>query len=414
MEVREGFKQTEIGIIPEDWEIKPCSSVSSLITVGIVIKPTQYYSKQGVPALRSANIREDRIDPQNMVFISEKANSVLTKSQVQTGDVLTVRTGYPGTSAVVPPEFDGANCIDILITRPSKVMDSRFLSTWVNSEHGKNQVFKNQGGLAQKHFNVEDMRNLLVALPPTKAEQEAIAEALSDADGLIESLEQLIDKKRQIKQGAMQEFFIPETDDRECLLKEVSTLKGRIGWQGLKQSEFTDNANKPFLITGMNFKDGAIRWGEVYHISDARYKMAPEIQLRKHDLLMTKDGTIGKVLYVDEIPYPGTASLNSHLLLFRPKQNSYCPRYLYYQLQTKRFKDFIELNKSGTTFFGISQGAVGNYKTLLPLIEKQEVIASTLTDMDAEITELETKLTKARKVKQGMMQELFTGRIRLV
>ena len=166
MEVKPGYKQTEVGVIPEDWATRPCSALGDLITVGIVVRPTQYYTKQGVPALRSANIREDGIDESDMVFISEKANALLSKSQVRTGDVLTVRTGYPGTSAVVSPNFAGSNCIDILITRPSKAIDSKFLSAWINSSFGKYQVLRNQGGLAQQHFNVGDLRNLVVALPP--------------------------------------------------------------------------------------------------------------------------------------------------------------------------------------------------------------------------------------------------------
>jgi type I restriction enzyme, S subunit len=205
-QIPHGYKQTEVGVIPEDWDTRSCSALSDLITVGIVIRPTQYYTKQGVPALRSANIREDKIDDADMVFISEKANALLSKSQVRTGDVLTVRTGYPGTSAVVPPHFAGTNCIDILITRPSKTVSSKYLSAWINSSFGKHQVFRNQGGLAQQHFNVSDLRNLVVALPPL-AEQEAIAEVLSDADALIESLEQFVAKKRHIKQGAMQELL---------------------------------------------------------------------------------------------------------------------------------------------------------------------------------------------------------------
>ena len=115
-------------------------------------------------------------------------------------------------------------------------------------------------------------------------------------------------------------------------LSRLSYMKGRIGWQGLKQSEFTTNIDDPFLITGMNFKDGVIRWNEVYHISYARYEMAPEIQLKDNDVLITKDGTIGKLLFVNKIPYPYNASLNSHLLVFRPLNGSYYPKYLFYQL----------------------------------------------------------------------------------
>src|SRR3989338_7620245 len=85
---------------------------------------------------------------------------------------------------------------------------------------------------------------------------------------------------------------IPE-DWEVKTFKEISFMKGRIGWQGLKQTEFTMNGEEPFLITGMNFKDGEIRWDEVYHVSEKRYDIAKEIQLRVSDVLMTKDGTIG-------------------------------------------------------------------------------------------------------------------------
>jgi len=253
-----------------------------------------------------------------------------------------------------------------------------------------------------------------IPLPPSKSEQEIIASALSDVDALIESLKQLVIKKQNLKQGAMQKFFQERNSYAIKQLSEVSSLKGRIGWQGLKQSEFTANSDQPFLITGMNFKDGAICWEEVYHISKKRYDIAKDIQLKPGDILMTKDGTIGKVLYVEDIPYPGMASLNSHLLLFRPIQDSYSPRFLYYQLCSQRFKSFIENSKSGTTFFGLSQSAVGNYPIMLPPMEEQMAIAAILSDMDAELDSLESKLSKARHLKQAMMQELLTGRIRLV
>jgi type I restriction enzyme S subunit len=158
----------------------------------------------------------------------------------------------------------------------------------------------------------------------------------------------------------------------------VSYMKGRIGWQGLKQSEFTNNPDQPFLITGMNFHDGEIRWNEVYHISEDRYNEAPEIQLTEDDVLFTKDGTIGKLLYVDSIPYPYKASLNSHLLVLRPLNNSYNPRFLYFQLQSMPFKHHVELTKTGTTFYGITQEGMGQYKMILPPPSEQTAIANYL------------------------------------
>jgi type I restriction enzyme S subunit len=128
---------------------------------------------------------------------------------------------------------------------------------------------------------------------------------------------------------------------------------------------------------------------------------------------MTKDGTIGKLLFVDQIPSPGKATLNSHLLLFRPRSNSYDPRFLYYQLGSSRFSAHIEENKSGTTFFGISQAAVGKYDLLLPPLEEQRAIGKALLDADREIAALESRLEAARAIKTGMMQKLLTGRTRL-
>lgn len=188
---------------------------------------------------------------------------------------------------------------------------------------------------------------------------------------------------------------------------DVSFMKGRIGWQGLKQAEFTDNADEPYLITGMNFKDGAIRWEEVYHVSEERYEVAKEIQLKESDVLMTKDGTIGKLLFVESIPYPYRATLNSHLLLFRPLNKAYDPKYLYYHLSSPNFRRHIELTKSGTTFFGISQTSVGEYQIILPPISEQTAIATALSDADAIIQKLEQLLTKKRNIKTGAVQELL-------
>jgi len=168
----------------------------------------------------------------------------------------------------------------------------------------------------------------------------------------------------------------------------ISYMKGRIGWQGLKQAEFTSNPEDPFLITGMNFHDGKIRWDEVYHILEERYNEAPEIQLKESDVLFTKDGTIGKLLFVDSIPYPHKASLNSHLLVLRPLNDSYKPRFLYYQLKSLPFKHHVELTKTGTTFYGITQEAMGQYKALVPTPQEQTAIATYLDRKTTEIDEL--------------------------
>jgi len=192
--------------------------------------------------------------------------------------------------------------------------------------------------------------------------------------------------------------------------KQFSTMKGRIGWQGLKHSEFIDEG--PFLITGMNFKDGRINWNDVYHISEERYNQAPEIQLKDNDVLMTKDGTIGKLLYVENIPAPSKASLNSHLLVLRPIKKSFHPRYMYYQLDSATFKHYTEIVKAGTTFFGISQAAVGRYIATLPPHFEQKTIAEYLdtktVHINCKIDLLTQKATQYGKLKQSLINETVT------
>jgi type I restriction enzyme, S subunit len=414
MELRPGYKRTEVGVIPEEWEVVPLRRLITSVEYGSSAKSNVHGH---TPVLRMGNLQGGKVDWDDLVYTNDE--SEIRRYTLKPGDVLFNRTNtidLVGKTSIYkgerPAIFAGYL---IRINVDKSLLNSEYLNYALNAEFSRRHSAKVLSvAVGQANINGQKVKTYPIPLPSTLAEQEAIAEALSDTDALIESLDQLIAKKRDLEQAAMQELLRPKDNDEVRLLKEISSLKGRIGWQGLKQSEFTANENEPFLITGMNFKDGAIRWNEVYHVSEQRYDIAKDIQLRTGDVLMTKDGTIGKVLYIDEIPSPGKASLNSHLLLFRPIRESYHPKYLYYQLNSKRFTDFIELGKSGSTFFGISQAVVGKYPVLIPPIDKQIAIAAVLSDMDAEIAALEARRDKTRLLKQGMMQELLTGRMRLV
>lgn len=206
-EATHAFKDSPLGRIPVEWDIRSCAELCTSIVVGIVIRPTQYYKDAGVPVLRSANVRENQVTTEDLVFMSEEDNRILKKSQVREGDLVTVRTGYPGTTAVVPQELNGANCVDILISRPDvKRIRSHYLAMWINSDFGKKQVLEGQGGLAQQHFNVGQMRMLLVKTPPTNEQEqiESILLAHRENDGrLYEQLEKL----RRHKVGLMHDLL---------------------------------------------------------------------------------------------------------------------------------------------------------------------------------------------------------------
>ncbi len=155
--------------------MSPLSDLGAEVTVGIVVRPTQYYVTDGVPVLRSANVREGGLEMTNLVFMSAADHALMGKTAVKPGDLVTVRTGYPGTTAVVPDSVPEANCVDIVITRTGSAIDPEFLSLWVNSDFGKGHVLARQGGLAQQHFNVGDMKALPVPVLDRPEQQRLVA-----------------------------------------------------------------------------------------------------------------------------------------------------------------------------------------------------------------------------------------------
>ena len=410
MKLKPGYKQTEVGVIPEEWETRPCSEMSERIMVGIVIRPTQYYVRHGVPAFRSANIREDGITDSDLVYITDASNTLLTKSQTRTGDVLTVRTGYPGTSAVVRPVHAGCNCIDILITRPSKNLDSDWLAIWINSSFGKEQVLRNQGGLAQKHFNVGDMRNLVVALPPLP-EQHAIATALSDVDALLAALDRLIAKQRDLKQAAMQQLLTGQTRLPGFTGKWETKRLGKIA--KIQRGASPRPIDSPIWFDE-NSPIGWVRISDVTRsgmfLQETSQRLSPlgvahSRPVPTGSLIMSICATVGRpvITQIDVCIHDGFVVLDN------PQADQL---FLYYVLKWIE-PDWSKHGQTGSQM-NLNTGLINGTPILLPPLPEQTAIATVLSDMDAALTALEQRRDKTRALKQGMMQELLTGRTRLV
>lgn len=164
-----------LGPIPAHWELSRLKFIAQ-VTVGIVVTPAKYYQDGGVPCLRSLNVKPNRLSGEDLVFISEDSNEFHAKSRLRVGDVVVVRTGVPGTAAVVDQRFDGANCIDLILIRPSPNIEPSFLSYFLNSEAAKRQFLSGSDGAAQQHFNVETATNLQVILPPIDEQSQIIAD----------------------------------------------------------------------------------------------------------------------------------------------------------------------------------------------------------------------------------------------
>ena len=202
----EHFRDSPLGPIPEEWELAPCRELCREIVVGIVIKPTQYYRDEGVPMLRSANVCEDGLRMEDLRFMSPSDHMRMSKSSVAPGDLVTVRTGYPGTTAVIPPSVSTANCIDIIISRVGPRLMPEFLAMWVNSDRGKGQILRKQGGLAQQHFNVGEMKELMVSVPSI-AEQERLFKTVQASRHRIRVEEQQAAALRLLKAGLMEDLL---------------------------------------------------------------------------------------------------------------------------------------------------------------------------------------------------------------
>ncbi|BBM86642.1 restriction endonuclease subunit S [Candidatus Uabimicrobium amorphum] len=188
-------------------------------------------------------------------------------------------------------------------------------------------------------------------------------------------------------------------------IKFNSYVKGRVGWQNLRKDEYTELG--PYLVTGAHFdkKDG-VNWEACYHVSEERYQLDKDIWIKKNDLLMTKDGTIGKIAHIKELP--GKACLNSHLLIIRDLQQKYIARYAYYLLISPVFKVFVALRQSGTTFHGITQEAVEEFKLILPPLLEQKAIATFLDRETAKIDKIIAKQQKLIELLQEKRQAVIS------
>ena len=420
MEVKPGYKRTEVGVVPEDWTVKYLDLIA-VVTSGKRLPLGNFLTERETPHpyIRVTDMRPGTVALADIRYVPVDVFPAIKRYRIFKDDIFITVAGTLGRVGRIPSELNGANLTENADRIFNISCSQVYLLYILMSPLIQRKIDSLRTVGAQPKLALTRIRKFDIPLPPTKAEQEAIAEALSDADALIESLEQLRTKKRQIKKGAMQELLTGKkrlpgfSGDWEVKqLGATATLKARIGWQGLTTAEYLDSGDY-YLVTGTEFKEGNIDWENCHYVDEFRYKQDKYIQVKEHDVLVTKDGTIGKIALVTELSRPAT--LNSGVFVIRPIEAAFNPEFFYYLLCSSVFNDFLVQLSAGSTINHLYQKDFVSfaYKTP-PTIDEQIAIAAILTDMDAEITTLEAKLTKARQIKQGMMQELLTGRIRLI
>ena len=192
------------------WEEKILDELCKDVTVGFVGTMANKYKETGIPFLRSQNIRPHQISLKDVIYIDSDFNKELKKSQLAPGDLAIVRTGYPGTAAVIPESLPISNCSDIVIVRVGSKIDSYFLCYFFNSTYGKKLVLGNIVGAAQKHFNVGAAKKVKIPLPPIKDQQAIVKklDALSSETKKLEAIyQQKINDLDELKKSILQKAF---------------------------------------------------------------------------------------------------------------------------------------------------------------------------------------------------------------
>lgn len=263
-------------------------------------------------------------------------------------------------------------------------------------------------------------------------EQGKIAQVLSMIDIAISKTKVIIEKYNSIKIGLMQDLLAngidengvirsPETHEykdsplgkipvewNDTTVKLNFKLRARIGWQGLKASEFIEDG--PFVVTGTDFELGKINWDNCYHVSYKRYEQDAGIQLHDGDLVITKDGTIGKTAFITDCPSQTT--LNSGVFVIRPKNNGISSKYFYYILNSRYFEQFMRNYLTGSTIKHLNQEIFYDMVIVVPKnIDEQNRIVNKLDSIQNAIYKEIEYLKKYDQIKQGLLQDILTHKV---
>lgn len=416
MEVKPGYKQTGVGIIPEDWEV---SSVGREYEIKLG-KMLDAEKNVGVPKpyLGNRAVQWDRIDVSNLPSVP-MSRSDLERFRLQKGDLLVCEGGEVGRAAIWEAPIEECYYQKALHRlRPLRGFNSHvmaaFLRRW--SDCGLLANYVTQTSIA--HLPREKFMEVPMPVPPPP-EQRAIAEALSDVDALLGAVDRLIAKKRDCKQAAEQQLLTGQTrlpgfhgEWKVKRLGEIGSTYG--GLTGKTKADFGEGSAR--YITFMNVMSNVVIDCETFE----QVRVSPmESQNRamKGDLFFngsseTPEEVAMCAVLLDEVQ---NVYLNSFCFGFRFREGAEANGlFLAYYLRSREGRELMKSLAQGSTRYNLSKVALLESPLRLPTLPEQIAIAEVLTDMDRELAALEQRREKTRALKQAMMQELLTGKIRLV
>lgn len=401
MEVKHGYKQTEVGVIPDEWEVYRLEQLSEFVTSGSR-GWAKYYCDSGPIFVRSQNIRDGCLDLTERQCVSPPAGSEVSRTRLNQGDLLITVTGNSVGNVAWVGENLGEAYISqhvglVRLSRPSLAeYTCRFLSP---GSPGNWQILASQAGQSKPGLNLKDLGDFRVVLPPLP-EQRAITTALSDIDALLGGLDQLITKKRDLKQGVMQQLLTGQT-----------RLPGFYGSWSIKKIGSIGQFEDGDATTGGEL--GYIEIGDV-DVVRKTYNVSQKEKLSVRGAIRVPSGTL---LISTVRPTRGAITITKDDIHV---SNAFCRlrisnKYLFYMVCQDRFLAHLGEHAIGGTYPTCRDETILDYKSMAPDDPaEQTAIAVVLADMDIELSVLEARRDKIRVLKQAMMQELLTGKTRLL
>ncbi|CNJ38974.1 restriction endonuclease subunit S [Yersinia mollaretii] len=412
-----GYKPTEVGVIPEDWSVEPLTIITEPkrpISYGIV--QTGPCVVNGVPCIRVVDISNGKIQTDNLITTSEKISASYRRTTLKKGDIVIPLRGKVGDIAIVDKYTQGANLTrGVALIALKKEYDSRYIRQYLSCKDSADRFLASMNGSALQEITIATLRRFPLALPSSLKEQIAIGNVLSDTDALITELEQLITKKQVIKTATMQQLLTGRTRLPQFAKYHDGAVKGyKTSELGKIPEDWKINSiGALFSISA----GGDLRADE---FSDIKSELHPHPiysnaisnfglygYCKSYDYLgdyltITARGGIGHA-----VARKGSFCAIGRLLVLSPKGISnvkFCEEYI---------NQYLSFANESTGVPQLTAPQVAKYSVICPSIEEQTAIATILSDMDAELATLEQKFNKVRDIKQGMMQQLLTGRIRL-
>lgn len=434
MEVRKGYKQTDIGVIPEDWDV---ISLGDIFDFKNGLNKEKQYFGQGTPIVNYMDVYKHRglyaKDLKGRVTLSKQE---IKNFEVKKGDVFFTRTSETveevGVSSVmlddvVDTVFSG---FVLRATHKSDRMDNEFEKYCYSTIQVRKEITSKSSYTTRALTNGSHLSKVKIALPTKKSEQHAIAAALSDVDSLLTALDSLIAKKRLVKQGAMQELFtgkrrlsgfsevgykqteigyLPKDWDIKAL-KELTTLLTN-GFVGKATTHYTEAKDGVLYIQGFNVEENSFNLTGIKKVDREFHNRNAKSHLREGDLLTIQTGDVGLTTIVPK----ELEGSNCHaLIISRFRQEKVFPKFFSQYFNSAFCRQRLASIETGTTMKHLNVTDMLEFQVPLPPLLEQQAIAEILSDMDAEINALESRREKTRQLKAGMMQELLTGRIRLI